>query len=79
MRRRWGRGKSPRRRIFNFENLHGVVALSAESTPVVAGVEVARGGGSRHPQSMGVAEIAGFFSQEDGEDIQSQVSNTGNE
>ena len=50
VRRRWGRGKSPRRRILNFENLHGVVTLSVESTPVVAGVEVARGGGTKHPQ-----------------------------
>ena len=32
------------------DSLHGVVPLSVESTPVVAGVEVARGGGTKHPQ-----------------------------
>ena len=39
------------------ENLHGVVALSAEFTPVVAGVEMTRGGGSKHPQRV-VSPIA---------------------
>ena len=88
MRRRWGRRKSPRRRIFNFENFHGVVALSVESTPIVRGSRGGARGGQQAPtiggvengegkqESMGMGENACVFNEEDGEEMPSQVSNS---